>query len=129
MGTRYLVDTNIAVYLLNGVLPANAQAFLRPILDAACNISIVCKIELLGWQFPTDEDELKAMEFVSDSSILPLTDAVAEKAIEIRKLKKLKLGDAIIAATALLHQMTLLTQNEADFSNLPGLMVVNPFNQ
>ena len=129
MGTRYLVDTNIAVYLLNGVLPANAQAFLRPILDATCNLSIICKIELLGWQFSTQEDELKAMEFISDSNVLPLTDSIAEKAIEIRKLKKLKLGDAIIAATALLHQMTLLTRNETDFSNLPGLTVVSPFTQ
>lgn len=82
MGTRYLVDTNIAVYLLNGVLPANAQAFLRPILDAACNLSIVCKIELPGWQFSTQEDELGAMEFTSDSNVLPPPTPLQKKPLK-----------------------------------------------
>ncbi len=128
MGTRYLVDTNIAIYLLSGRLPSNAAAFLKPILDLECSLSIVAKIELLGWQFPTSKDELKAVDFIANSTIIPLTDVIAEKAIEIRKSKKIKLGDAIIAATALIHQLTLLTRNETDFNNLPGLKVTNPFN-
>jgi toxin FitB len=99
MGTRYLVDTNIAIYFLHGALSENARTFLRPILDKECVLSIVGKIELLGWQFPSPEDEAKATAFIEDSTILPLTDAVADKAIELRKTTKSKLGDAIIAAT------------------------------
>ncbi|MEK7257684.1 MAG: PIN domain-containing protein [Bacteroidota bacterium] len=44
-----------------------------------------------------------------------------------RQFKSIKLPDAIIAATALTHQLTLLTRNVSDFSKIPGLTVVNPF--
>jgi predicted nucleic acid-binding protein len=90
-------------------------------------LSIVAKIELLGWQFANAEDEAKAESFIADSIVLALSDTIAEKTIELRRLKKLKLGDAIIAATAMIHDMTLLTRNSADFNGLPGLEVVNPF--
>ena len=69
MGTRYLVDTNIAIYLLRGVLPDNAEAFLLPIFDIECNLSIVAKIELLGWHFANKNEEQKAVEYVSESNI------------------------------------------------------------
>ena len=128
MGKRYLVDTNIAIYLLNGVLPDNAKAFLRPILDVECNLSIVAKIELLGWQFANANDEAKATSLVADSLVLPLSDSIAEKTIELRKIKKLKLGDAIIASTAMVYDMTLLTRNSTDCSGLTGLEFVNPFD-
>ncbi|MFN4257051.1 MAG: type II toxin-antitoxin system VapC family toxin [Saprospiraceae bacterium] len=128
MGTRYLVDTNIAVYLLNGVLPTNAAAFLKPILDIENNLSVVSKIELLGWQFPNTGEEHNARIFVEESNIIGLTDEIAEKAIEIRKSTKAKLGDAIIAATALAQNLTLISRNEADFRRIPGLICINPFS-
>lgn len=129
MGKTYLLDTNIAIYLLNGTLPINAETYLRPILEETCHLSIVAKIELLGWNFSLAEDEHKAQAFIADSTILSLSDAIATRTIELRKHKKLRLGDAIIAATAIVHDMILLTRNEADFSNLSDLKVINPFTQ
>jgi predicted nucleic acid-binding protein len=41
MGKTYLLDTNIAIYLLNGSLPEKAQTFLRPILEETCHLSII----------------------------------------------------------------------------------------
>jgi hypothetical protein len=46
--------------------------------------------------------------------------------IALRKLIKIKLPDAIIAATALVHNLTLLSRNTHDFKNVPGLTVLNP---
>jgi predicted nucleic acid-binding protein len=43
-----------------------------------------------------------------------------------RMYKKLKLGDAIIAATALEHNLALITRNIADFRNIAGLRVLDP---
>lgn len=60
-------------------------------------------------------------------NILNIDDNVIEKAIEVRQSKALKLGDSIVAATALLNNLTLITRNEADFKNIPGLQVINPF--
>lgn len=128
MGTGYLVDTNIAIYVLHGVLPPNAVAFLQPILDSVCQMSVISRVELLGFAFADPADEAKARQFANDSTILPFTDAIADQAIEIRKAHKIKLGDALIAATALIGNLTLLTRNEADFNSIPGLKTIYPFN-
>lgn len=127
MGTGYMVDTNIAIYTLKGILPENATAFLASILDEGCMISVISKIELMGFPFPEMDDEIKTQRFVEESTLLPLSDVVVDKAIEIRKSQKIKLGDAIIAATALANGLTLLTRNESDFKNIPDLKLVNPF--
>ena len=103
------------------------MAFLQPILDSLCQISIISRVELLGFAFPNPSDEAKAKQFVNDSAILPLTNTVAGQAIEIRKALKIKLGDALIAATALTGSLTLLTRNENDFKNVKGLKIINPF--
>ena len=44
-------------------------------------------------------------------------------------LYKIKLPDAIIAATALVHNLTLLTRNEKDFSKISNVEITNPWNK
>ncbi|MBI3289989.1 type II toxin-antitoxin system VapC family toxin [Candidatus Microgenomates bacterium] len=57
----------------------------------------------------------------SDIQILPLTEDISEKAGEIRANYGTSLADAIIAATALEHNLTLATLNIKDFKNIRGL--------
>jgi predicted nucleic acid-binding protein len=64
---------------------------------------------------------------VKDSLVLPLTNNIVDKAIEIRRSRKIKLPDAIIAATALAHDYTLISRNDDDFRKIPGLKYINPF--
>ncbi len=128
MGTRYLVDTNIAIYILKGVLPENVAAFLAPILNEGCLISVISRVELLGFAFPDSTDELKAKKFIEDSTLFPLSDDVADQAILIRKAHRIKLGDTLIAATAMVNDLILLTRNDADFKNINGLKLINPFS-
>ena len=52
---------------------------------------------------------------------------VAERAVALRQKQKMGLGDAIIAATALVHGLTLVTRNVDDFKHIAGLEVQNPF--
>ncbi|HRI59488.1 MAG TPA: PIN domain-containing protein [Saprospiraceae bacterium] len=61
------------------------------------------------------------------STIYGLTDDIANQTISIRKSVKIKLPDAVIAATALIHGLELISRNEADFKKIPGLVLVNPF--
>ncbi|MCF8258547.1 MAG: PIN domain-containing protein [Flavobacteriales bacterium] len=66
-------------------------------------------------------------EFLSSSMVLPLDDAVTDRTIALRrKHRRLRLGDAIIAATALTHGLVVLTRNTSDFSMIEGLSVVDP---
>ena len=53
-------------------------------------------------------------------------DSVIERTIEIRKHYRIKLPDAVIAATALVNNFTLLTRNIVDFKHIENLNVVNP---
>lgn len=60
------------------------------------------------------------------AEVYELTENVANKTIELRKTYKTKLPDAIIAATALENQFTILTRNTIDFEKINGLEVINP---
>ena len=66
-------------------------------------------------------------EFITLATILPLDKVVTKKAIELRRNnRKLKLGDAIIAATAMVHQLTLMNKNTKDFMKIEGLQIIDP---
>lgn len=60
------------------------------------------------------------------SLILGVNDPVIHEAVRLRQLRKMGLADALIAATALVHQMTLVTHNTRDFARIDGLSVVDP---
>ena len=58
--------------------------------------------------------------------ILAVTDDIADRWGRLQALRPLPLTDALIAATALQHELTLVTRNDRDFTGL-GLQVHNPF--
>jgi predicted nucleic acid-binding protein len=63
--------------------------------------------------------------FISGCTIIEINNEIAEKTIVIRKRNKIKTPDAIIAATAIVHHLTLITSDNG-FNNIAGLMVLNP---
>ena len=85
------------------------------------------QIEALGFAGISPEEETAILSFVAASPVYPLDDGVIEQAIKLRQQKKMKLGDAIIAATALEYDIPLVTRNEADFKHIAGLELRNPF--
>jgi len=58
--------------------------------------------------------------------VIPLTETIVDKTIEIRKETKVKLPDAIIAATCLVSDLILITHNVNDFKNIPDLIILDP---
>lgn len=56
-----------------------------------------------------------------------MSEAVGEGAILLRQTRRMKLGDALIAATALLYDLPLVTRNVDDFKHIAGLQIINPF--
>jgi len=123
---RYLIDTNVVSDYFSASFPASGLQFMDLVIDAVPNFSVITQIELLCWK--TDAHKEQAVkEFISDSAVLDITPDAIIHCVNIRRNKKIKTPDAIIAATALAHGYTLITNNEKDFSNIEGLKIVNPF--
>ncbi len=107
-------------------LSENGRAFLKEVVNADFIISVAVEIEVLTFHDVADK-MLLIEKFISMATIIPLDTTVTKKAIEIRrKHRKLKLGDAIIAASALVENLILVTNNEKDFSNIKGLKLIDP---
>ncbi len=79
----------------------------------------------MGWFKATREQLVPLYTFIEITSILPIDDIVIEKTIGIRQVKKIGLGDAIIAATALANNLILLSRNTSDFKEIEGLKVID----
>jgi predicted nucleic acid-binding protein len=105
----YLIDTNVVIDYLAAKLPPSGQDFIGELIDTAANISVVTKIEVLGFNASPEHYKLLA-DFINDLHVLNLTDAVIDQCIEVRKKHKTKLPDAIIAATALVHGFTIVSK-------------------
>jgi len=123
MGKRYLLDTNTVLDYMGNKLPGKAKNLIAKVIDEEINLSVINKIELLG--FSKVEQDL--IDFVACSNIHPMDDAIVDKTIEVRSLYKIKLPDAVIAATALQNGLTLVSHNKKDFKNIQGLEVIDPY--
>ncbi len=118
-----LLDTNIVIYACQPDGDWLAPWTTHP--NAA--IASVTRIEALGFAGISPEEEIAILDFVSASPTYALDDEVIQQAIKLRQQKKMKLGDAIIAATAVAYDIPLVTRNEDDFKHIAGLDLRNPF--
>lgn len=85
------------------------------------------RIESLGYAGISREEDDAIRRFIAASMSYPLDDEIIEKAVILRQQKNMKLGDSIIAATALEYDLPLVTRNEDDFKHIEGLTIINPF--
>ena len=123
---KYLIDTNIVSDYFSAALPANGMLFMDVVFDDIPNISIISQIELLCWKTDAAKEQ-QVIDFISDSVVFSITPSVITHCVNIRRNKKIKTPDAIIAATAVAHGYILITNNEKDFANIRGLKIVNPY--
>ena len=124
-----IIDTNILIYHLAGVVTDQAEVTLADALESGSYISIITRIELLGWR-KHSPDSLKAAEALLQSvTEIPLHEEIIQLCISFRKNYPIKLPDAIIAATARHIKVPLMTRNMTDFEQVPELKMVDPFSQ
>ncbi len=124
----YLLDTNAVINYLDASMPPKAMLFMNVVVDNQCNISVITKMEALGYGFKSPAEQKTMWAFITDSAIFNLNDDIVNRTISIRVIKKLKLPDAIIAATAIENGFTLVTRNISDFNGIFGLQVINPWD-
>jgi predicted nucleic acid-binding protein len=117
-----LLDTNVLIYHIRLALTDEVTQQLGEALKAGrAFISVITRIEMLAWKGHSDESLRQTTDLISLLPELPMSEAVIEQAIRIRKTFGLKLPDAVIAATALAHGLQLMTANESDFKRVVGL--------
>jgi len=91
-------------------------------------VSEITRLEVLDYhRLDNDQRQLLTL-YIRECSILPVTSTVIDEAIRLRQIRKMDLGDAIIAATALVYRETLTTANTTDFKWVPGLSLLNPLD-
>ena len=118
-----VLDTNILIY---SAKPGGEH--LRPWLDdPGAMVSIVSRIEALGFPGISAEEKAALEGALQSMPEVGLTEAVATRAIALRQERKIGLADSIIAATALVHDLPLVTRNFDDFTHVAGLTLINPF--
>jgi hypothetical protein len=121
-----LCDSNILIYAAESNNTMNLDVYLQH--PEAC-IASVTKIEVLG--FPgfarlDSERQDKLQKIVASLTVLPLDEMVIKRAITLRQKRKMSLGDTIIAATALVFDLPLVTCNYDDFKHIANLHIINP---
>ncbi|MBS1559459.1 MAG: type II toxin-antitoxin system VapC family toxin [Bacteroidetes bacterium] len=123
MAKKFLIDTNVLIDAQRKKLPRAGSLFLKQIIDKEFLISFVTYIEVLGYEDVTPSME----EFISLATVLEIDKSTINATISIRKNHNLKLPDAIIAATALVNNYTLVTRNISDFKRVKNLQTINPY--
>jgi predicted nucleic acid-binding protein len=121
----YLLDTNVVIDFCNNKLPITAANFIETIEP---EISVITAIELFASNAITNNEKILLQEFTSIAIVYDnINAAIQTQTIALLQAHKIKLPDAIIAATALAYDLTLVTRNFNDFKNITGLKCINPW--
>ena len=105
-GIDYIADTNALLYLLSG------NPCMKPYLSSYIGLSVISEMELLSFSGITSFEEERIRSLIQDCLVLFLTENVKNKTIALRRAYKIKLPDAIIAATAIENKLQLITADK-----------------
>lgn len=110
---QFVLDTNIALYYLGNCLS-------EPLPSGVYFVSIITEMELLSYPELSEAEAQQIKNFLSYLTVININDSIKNLAIEWRRKYKLKLPDAIIVATTLSLEATLLT-NDQQLTNIQDL--------
>ena len=120
-----LIDSNILIYAAQ---PEHAD--LKKLLQGAdVAVSNITRLEVLGYHKITEDQKKFFNAIFTLVKIIEVDNKVINKAIEIRQGKNVKVGDAIIAATAVLNHLELVTRNVDDFKHISAIHITNPLDK
>lgn len=117
-GNRLFVDTNILLYFLDG-----DSDVIEMIADKNIIISFVSELELLAFPKISADSEETIKGLLSNCTIIDISPEIKDLTVEFRRKSKLKLPDAIVAATAFYLKLPLLTADK-QFRTVSELEVI-----
>ena len=106
-GNNVLLDSNIIIYLSQKKLAID-EVFEN---DMYYSISLITYMEILSYNFSSQEEEKFVRKLLSLFKIIDINKAIADKVIKLKKNRKIKLPDAIIVSTALMTNSILYTND------------------
>ncbi len=117
-----LIDSNLIIYAAK----PEYQELRRFIARHAPAVSVVSYVEVLGYHRLTEQDRRYFEDFFVAAPIVRISTDILEQATRLRQRRAIGLGDALIGATALVHDLELLTANTEDFQWISDLRLSNP---
>lgn len=120
-----LLDSNIIIYAAQPEWES-VRKFIEANTPA---VSLISYVETLGYHQLKLKEQQFLTEFFEASVILPITDDIAKTATQLRQQRRMTLGDALIAGTALVHDYALVTRNVNDFRWIDGLAIIDPLDR
>lgn len=118
-----LIDSNIIIYAAKPEHP-ELRKF---IAEHAPAVSAVSYVEVLGYHKLSEQEREYFEAFFTAATMLTISPGVLIQAVRLRQVKKMTLGDALVAGTALNYRLTLVTRNTKDFDWIDYLTLLNPF--
>lgn len=120
-----LLDSNLIIYAIK----PEYQVLREFIAQSQPAVSAISYLEVLGYHRLTEADKADLELLFQYLPVLPITSAVLEQAIQLRQIRKMSVGDALVAATALCSGLTLATHNLKDFQWIKSLQLHDPLAQ
>lgn len=112
-GNDFLLDTSVLVGFFAGRSEAHRLLSDNGIRITSIAVSQITRIELLASGKLEAEEEAEIRSFLDRVRVIAISQDVEDATIKLRRLKRLKLPDALIVATALVHKLRLMTFDEA----------------
>lgn len=117
-----LLDSNIIIYSSQ----KNYQNLRSFLFEQNPYCSRISYLETLGYHKITSSEKKYFESLLNAIEIIEIHKAIIMEATTIRQNLNIHSCDAIIAATALLYDLPLITNNEKDFNKIKGLTIINP---
>jgi toxin FitB len=118
-----ILDSDIIIY---SALPESNR--LRDFIRShAPSYSVISMVEVLGYHKLSEYDGRCFGKFFESLTGIPITDQIIKGSIGLRQQHKINLGDSLIAATAIDHNLPLVTNNSKDFKWIDSLVLIDPF--
>ena len=125
---KVLLDSDILVDHLRGYEPARQYLKRFEAGEVQGYLSIITVAELAAGQMRQEEEETKVQHLLALFTHIDLDFAIAWRGGEIRRHYQTRLADALIAATAFMHHLRLVTRNLQHFTLIEGLQVEKPYD-
>ena len=120
-----LIDSNVIIYAAQ----PQYDDLRRFIDEVKPSVSVVSYIETLGYHRLGEVERQFLEQFFQETEMLPLSDTVIRQAVRLHQQRRMGLGDVIVAATAMVHDLTLVTRNIQDFRWIGELRLLDPLTE